>query len=72
MLQKNCYKSYRKMEKETRSRKRKVELVTLRAQVSRKTQVVTAVSRNGEKCAKFTFFFHNNFIIMENMWKIIK
>jgi len=50
MLQKNCYKSYRKMERETRSRKRKVELVTLRAQVSRKTEVVTAVKEMAKIC----------------------
>jgi hypothetical protein len=57
MLQKNCYKSYRKMERETESRKRKVELVTLRAQISRKTEVVTAVSRNGENVQNSHFSF---------------
>jgi len=50
MLLKNCYKSYKEMEKETGSGKRKVEMVILRAQVRRKTEVITAVWRNSWFC----------------------
>ena len=63
MLQKNCYKSYRKMERETRSRKRKVELVILRAQVTKKTEVVTAVQEMAKMCKIHILlsqeFYHN-------------
>ncbi|WP_396158857.1 hypothetical protein [Flavobacterium sp.] len=51
------------MERETESRKRKVELVTLRAQVSRKTEVVTAVQEMAKMCKIHVFllqeFYHN-------------